>query len=46
MQVHPWDASLHLQRSYALKQLDRNAEAFIHQLQAIMLDPTIRWMRP
>jgi WD40 repeat protein len=46
LRLFPWNPSLHLQRSFALQQLGRSAEAVAHQLHAVLLDPHVRWKPP
>jgi WD40 repeat protein/tRNA A-37 threonylcarbamoyl transferase component Bud32 len=42
----PRDASVHVQRAHALRQLGRQTEAATHTLWAILLDPQVSWAVP
>jgi hypothetical protein len=42
----PWDASLAVQRSHALREQQLEKEATIQTVQALLLDPRVRWELP
>jgi hypothetical protein len=46
LQRYPWDANLHLQRSLALQNLGRTAEALTHQFHALFLNPHVQGQPP